>query len=189
MHYFTPHLYNLLPHVSFHFYSNSLLYNELVGLHIYCTQVVKFSLTHKQRSKDQRMYSASSVGISSYICRACLDICLCMYSSLMTFALWHKYPWPPHTQLVEIMDINIFTLLSVLFMHCSANEKCPVNCKCQDIMSVCDILFCNDELYVHTTLLMVEGCMCPHHYDVLLQHPELYKKLMDSYCSNLEWGE
>ena len=49
--YFTPCLCTLLPHVSFHFYFNSLLYNDLFGLHIYCTQVVKFSLTHKQRSK------------------------------------------------------------------------------------------------------------------------------------------
>ena len=74
-------------------------------------------------------------------------------------------------------------------MHCYANEKCPVNCECQDIMSVCDILFYNDELYVHTTLLMVEGHICLHHYDVLLQHPEPYKKLMGSYCSDLEQYE
>ena len=75
--------------------------------------------------------------------------------------------WDSHTQLVEIMDIKIFTLLSVLFMYCYANQKCPVNCECLEIMSMCDILFCDDELYVDMTLLMVEGCMCPHHYDVL----------------------
>ena len=92
-------------------------------------------------------------------------------------------------QLVEIMDINFFTLFSLLFMHCYANEKCPVNCECLEIMSLCDILFCDDKLYVGTTLLMVEGHMCLHHYDVLSQHPNLYKKLMDSSCSDLEWCE
>ena len=125
------------------------------------------------------------MGISSYICGVCLDICLCMYLSLMTFALWHKYLG----LLTLNLDIKIFTLLSVLFMHCYVNKKCPVNCECQDIMSICDILFCDDELYVHTTLLMAEGCMCLHHYNVLLQHPKLYKKLMDSYCSDLEQCE
>ena len=49
-------------------------------------------------------------------------------------------------------------------------------------MTACDILFCDDDLYVDT-LLRVEGRLCPHHYEMLLHYPDVYKELMNSYCS------
>ena len=49
-------------------------------------------------------------------------------------------------------------------------------------MTACDILFCDDDLYVDTLLLRVEGRLCPHHYEMLSHYPDVYKELMNSYC-------
>ena len=84
--------------------------------------------------------------------------CLCGRSSLAFLQLT-----------CEIMDFKIFLHLSLFLINSNANQKCPVNCKCENIMSVCDILFCDDNLYVDTILLQVEGRMCLHHYDLLSQ--------------------
>ena len=61
--------------------------------------------------------------------------------------------------------------------------KCPSNCHCKYQMAACDILFCDDDLYVDTLLLRVEGRLCPHHYEMLSHYPDVYKELMNSYCS------
>ena len=194
-HYFTPqsHLYHqsMFYHMHhFTFISNPFLYNHLFGLHIYCTWVVKFSLTHKQRSKHILCIKCGNLKL--HICGAHLNIyvdgcaqhwwpLLCGISSF-----GHS-----HTQLVEIMDINFFTLFtSVLFMHCYANKKCPVNYECLEIMSILwHIVLQWWVICGHNFANGTRVHMSPHHYDVLSKHPKLYKKLMDSYCSDLEWCE
>ena len=63
--------------------------------------------------------------------------------------------------------------------------KCPSNCHYIYQMPVCDILdlFCDDDLYVDTLMLRTEGRLCPHHYEMLSHYPDVYKELINSYCS------
>ena len=59
----------------------------------------------------------------------------------------------------------------------------PQNCNCQEFVSTCALVFCEDKLDVHPVLLTIEGRMCTEHYGILKQYPKVYKKLLNIYCS------
>ena len=65
-------------------------------------------------------------------------------------------------------------------------RHCPSNCDCSsEFWSTCEILYCDDDLDIEIPFLTIIGRLCPRHYDMLRNHPNLYKQLHNSYCLSL----
>ena len=62
-------------------------------------------------------------------------------------------------------------------------KYCPSNCDCSsEFWSTCEILYCDDNLDLGTPFLTFIGRLCPRHYDMMRDAPNLYKQLLSSYC-------
>ena len=63
----------------------------------------------------------------------------------------------------------------------------PSNCDCSsEFWSTCEILYCDDNLDLVTPFLTIIGRLCPRHYDMMSDAPNLYKQLLNSYCLSLD---
>ena len=64
-------------------------------------------------------------------------------------------------------------------------RHCPSNCDCSsEFWSTCEILYCDDDLDIEKPLTII-GRLCARHYDMLRNHPNLYKQFHNSYCLSL----
>ena len=82
------------------------------------------------------------------------------------------------------MDLKIILLISCSFFLSFGRKNCPNNCDCEEYISTCAIVFCEDKLDVNTVILKIEGRLCTQHYEILKEYPKVYKKLLNSYCSD-----
>ena len=70
------------------------------------------------------------------------------------------------------MDLKIILLISCAFFLCFGRKNCPNNCDCEEYISTCAIVFCEDKLDVNTVILKIEGRLCTQHYEILKEYPQ-----------------
>ena len=93
--------------------------------------------------------------------------------------------------MTKLSTMEKYSLLTVGIIWMFANtygvKHCPSNCDCSsEFWSTCEILYCDDNLDLVTPLLTIIGRLCPRHYDMLRDAPNLYKQLLNSYCLSVD---
>ena len=86
------------------------------------------------------------------------------------------------------MEKYILLIVGIKWMFGNTYEvrHCPSNCDCSsEFLSACEVLYCDADLDMETPFLTIIGRLCPRHYKMLRNNPNLYKQLHNSYCLSL----